>query len=129
MIRTKQLIVSHRIGLIPQFSGDAEVLDSVILRSEVTGKLVGYLVSFAKHDSPAGYIVLSCEDGEYPIIGVRSCTLVAEERSCYLDEKLISFVFALVLSVGIVSAPVYAASPGISATGNAADFSDFIVAD
>lgn len=38
-------------------------------------------------------------------------------------KKLISFVLALVLSVGIVSAPAYAASPEVSATGNAADTS------
>ena len=44
-------------------------------------------------------------------------------------KKLISFVLALVLSVGIVSAPAYAASPEVSATGNAADTSDFIVAE
>ena len=44
-------------------------------------------------------------------------------------KKLISFVLALVLSVGIVSAPAYAASPEVSANGNAADISDFIVAE
>lgn len=44
-------------------------------------------------------------------------------------KKLISFVLALVLSVGIVSAPAYAVSPEVSTTGNAADISDFIVAE
>lgn len=51
-----------------QFSGDAEVSDTIVLRSDNSGEVVGYIVSFTKQSVPAGYIVLSCEDGEHPII-------------------------------------------------------------
>lgn len=51
-----------------QFSGAAEVSDTVVLRSETTGEIVGYIVSFTNQSLPMGYIVLSCEDGEYPIV-------------------------------------------------------------
>ena len=47
-----------------QFSGDAEVSDTIVLRSDNSGEVVGYIVSFTKQSVPAGYIVLSCEDGE-----------------------------------------------------------------
>lgn len=51
-----------------QFSGNAETSDTIVLRSECTGDIVGYLISFTKQNSPAGYIVLSCEEQENPII-------------------------------------------------------------
>lgn len=38
-----------------QFSGDAEVSDTIVLRSDNSGEVVGYIVSFTKQSVPAGY--------------------------------------------------------------------------
>lgn len=51
-----------------QFSGNAEVENTISLRSVSTGETIGYMISFKSNDSPAGYIVLSCEERGQPII-------------------------------------------------------------
>ena len=59
-----------------QFSGDA---------SDNSGEVVGYTVSFTKQSVPAGYIVLSCEDGEHPII---EFALEGQSVYHYLEQQL-----------------------------------------
>lgn len=51
-----------------QLSGDATVSKIVVLYSTSNEQFVGHLVSFEKDAKPAGYIVLSHEEGAYPII-------------------------------------------------------------
>lgn len=68
-----------------QFSGDAEVSDTIVLRSDNSGEVVGYIVSFTKQSVPAGYIVLSCEDGEHPII---EFALEGQSVYHYLEQQL-----------------------------------------